>query len=237
MTVPDCDSSRLALGALVLGALPPAEREQVENHVSGCERCRVELAELAPLPGMLNLTRPDDVASAAANDPHPSPRLLASLMVAAATEMPSNVTDLSEPTRTARGTRRSWLVSLGAAAVVVTAAIVWAVVMLTGSPDDTGPTELTASATDPATQVSATVELTPATGGTDIAVTLTGVPAGEECDLVVVDTAGDEDIAATWIASYDGPASVTGKVRFSTDAIERLDVTTDDGVLVTVPVP
>ena len=256
MTVPECTSYRLALGALVLGALAPSEREQVERHVAACERCRAELAELASLPGMLNLVRPDDIPTSDEDDLQPTPRLLESLLTAAADEpspTPSTpALDVARHTSTHgrhRGTTRpprrrdpsgpsrrsTWLLGVGAAAAaVVVAVIVW-VVVGTGSPNDPDRADVTASATDPTTLVSATVALAPAGDGTDVEVTISGVPSGAECDLVVVSTDGDDDIAASWTASYAGSASVTGHVRFDTDDIERLDVTTDDGVIVTVP--
>lgn len=261
MTVPDCESARLSLGALVLGALTPAEREDVERHVARCDRCRAELAELAPLPGLLNLARPDDIPSGDADDVRPSPRLLESLMAAAdgghegrsgstptpradhgrhrgASRPPGRRERARPAVRPAR--RRVWLVAVGAAAgAMVVAAVAWLVVALGGSPDDVGPAGLVASATDPVTNVAATVELTPVGDGTDVAVRITGVPSGQECDLVVVTTDGDSGVAKTWTVGddyTDGPASVTGHVRFTTDAIDRLDVTTtDDRVLLTVP--
>ena len=110
MTVPECTSYRLALGALVLGALAPSEREQVERHVAACERCRAELAELASLPGMLNLVRPDDIPTSDEDDLQPTPRLLESLLTAAADER-SRHTDHSLQLR--REYREPQRVSLG----------------------------------------------------------------------------------------------------------------------------
>lgn len=263
MTVHDCESSRLALGALVLGALTPAEREQVERHVAQCDRCRTELAELALLPGLLNLVRPDHIPTAEAVDIRLSPRLLETLMAAAnegdthgspgvpattpsvatpgndrgprATTRPPQRRDSTGPNR-----RRSWLVAVGAAAgAAIVAAVVWVVVVTTGPTDHSHPASVTASATDPVAKVAATVELIPATDGTDVAVTITGGPSGEECDLVVVSADGDRDVAKTWTIGGDdysgGAASVIGHVRFAIESIDRLDLTTDDGVLLTVP--
>ena len=42
------------LGAYVLGALEPAERRQVEGHLGDCPACAAELAELEPLPALLD---------------------------------------------------------------------------------------------------------------------------------------------------------------------------------------
>ncbi|MER6982442.1 zf-HC2 domain-containing protein [Streptomyces carpinensis] len=36
----DHEGLRLALGGYVLGALPPAEMEQVRAHVAACDECR-----------------------------------------------------------------------------------------------------------------------------------------------------------------------------------------------------
>jgi hypothetical protein len=40
-------------GGYVLGALPPAEREDYESHLAQCGICRDEVADLAVLPGLL----------------------------------------------------------------------------------------------------------------------------------------------------------------------------------------
>jgi hypothetical protein len=40
-------------GGYVLGALPPAEREEYESHLAECGTCRDEVADLAVLPGLL----------------------------------------------------------------------------------------------------------------------------------------------------------------------------------------
>jgi len=59
----DCQQARLSLGVLVLGVIDPEERPALEAHLTGCERCSAELAELAVLPGLLH--RLDPVAAAA----------------------------------------------------------------------------------------------------------------------------------------------------------------------------
>jgi anti-sigma factor RsiW len=49
---------RLSIGALLLGALAPAERHRVLDHLDGCPSCRDELIALAPLPALLRRARP-----------------------------------------------------------------------------------------------------------------------------------------------------------------------------------
>ncbi|MFB6963576.1 zf-HC2 domain-containing protein, partial [Streptomyces sp. NPDC056309] len=47
------DALRLALGAYVLGTLPPAETEQVRAHLAGCTECQAEHTQLTGLPALL----------------------------------------------------------------------------------------------------------------------------------------------------------------------------------------
>src|SRR5215467_300531 len=48
-----CREIKQALGVYVLGAIDPAERAQVDEHLATCADCREELASLAGLPAML----------------------------------------------------------------------------------------------------------------------------------------------------------------------------------------
>lgn len=47
-------------GAYVLGALSAAERQDYERHLRGCTQCRHDVAELAPLSGLLAQVDPAD---------------------------------------------------------------------------------------------------------------------------------------------------------------------------------
>jgi anti-sigma factor RsiW len=49
---------RVSIGALLLGALAPAERHRVLDHLDACPSCREELIALAPLPALLRRARP-----------------------------------------------------------------------------------------------------------------------------------------------------------------------------------
>src|SRR5215831_13891128 len=48
-----CREIRHSLGVYVLGAIDPAERAQVDEHLATCADCREELASLAGLPALL----------------------------------------------------------------------------------------------------------------------------------------------------------------------------------------
>lgn len=49
----DCGQIRPGLGGYVLDGLTPEERDAVEEHLTGCARCREQVAELSPLPELL----------------------------------------------------------------------------------------------------------------------------------------------------------------------------------------
>jgi anti-sigma-K factor RskA len=61
-------SDRFALldAAYVLGALPPAERREFEEHLAGCSSCQAAVSELAGIPGLLAQVSPEDAAMVAA---------------------------------------------------------------------------------------------------------------------------------------------------------------------------
>ena len=73
-------------GAYVLGALDPAERAEFEAHLRTCAACRAEVAEIAPLPGLLGLVRdePESVPDPLLPDPLLPDTLLPGLLRRAA---------------------------------------------------------------------------------------------------------------------------------------------------------
>ncbi len=50
----ECAGIRMTLGVYVVGAIDPAERVLVEQHVALCRECRAELAALAGIPALLS---------------------------------------------------------------------------------------------------------------------------------------------------------------------------------------
>lgn len=56
-----CPTHSDLMGGYVLGALEPAEREEMERHLKTCELCRREHAALTGLPGLLDQIEPTDV--------------------------------------------------------------------------------------------------------------------------------------------------------------------------------
>lgn len=47
-------SITVSIGAYLLDAVDPAERDQISEHLTWCEECRNEVIDLALLPGILH---------------------------------------------------------------------------------------------------------------------------------------------------------------------------------------
>jgi hypothetical protein len=222
-TTMDCREARLSLGVLVLGVIDPEERPALEAHLTVCERCSAELAELAVLPGLLH--RLDPVA-AASGLPSPSrsfqERVVAAGLVARARH------------------RRRLVVALGTAAAVIAAALLVPGLLGGGEPDSNpvAGRSIVVDRTDPQTSVHAKVTLARGDSGTQLTLVLGGVRPGEHCRLVARNAAGRHETAASWVATYTGSASVTGTTSFPRRSITSLQVVRGDGVvLVSLPVP
>ncbi|MPZ72237.1 MAG: hypothetical protein GEU74_03260 [Nitriliruptorales bacterium] len=63
MNAADHEELRRDLGAYVLGALDPAERDRLEQHLAECGPCRDEIASLALLPSLLTRLGPQAVSA------------------------------------------------------------------------------------------------------------------------------------------------------------------------------
>jgi anti-sigma factor RsiW len=227
----NCDDARIALGAFVLGALEPAERYEVDRHVRHCADCRAELAELAPLPGLLGRLSLADVSPTPATAaPTPPPDLLNRLLREAAAERAE--TGRSSRGRSRFATRR-WMAAAAGLLLVVGAVSVTAVSRQSSSPNHA----IVATATDPATSVVVRTVVRQRDWGTAIDVQLHGVAPGERCRLIAVGRDGRQDVAASWQATYEGRADVSGATAIPTPALSALRVVTDGGrVLAAVPV-
>jgi hypothetical protein len=227
----DCAEVELLLGVLVLGAIDPGERYGVEAHVASCARCASTLADLAVLPGLLHRV---DVDEATRPLPPVQPEFTRRLLAAHAAQV-----------RAGRERRRRTAMLVSIAAVVAFFLVVAIPVALHRAPAGTSlatrPTQgvtTVVSGTDATTAVAARVTLSPQASGTALTLALTGVEAGETCELVAVDATGRREVASTWVASYEGTATVSGSTAMSRSAITTLEVVTTSGrLLVTMPVP
>ena len=106
------------------------------------------------------------------------------------------------PLKPVRAARRWWLAS-GAAVAGLAVAVALAV-QVTARP--AGPAF---GGFDRVTGVHGLVHLHGSTTGTQIDLSVSGLPAGERCTLIAVSPAGAA-VAGTWNAAYDGTAHITG---------------------------
>jgi len=218
-----CESVREDAAVAVLTRKPLTDEAQA--HLAGCPSCQAELADLAVLPPLL--------ASAATNIEQleagrPGDALLERLLAAA-----------SDERRDRR--RMSRIVAVAAAVLLVLVpAGAWGWSHLRGSVAVVAAHSVDTSASDPATGVSARVQLAPARWGSTLTMSVKGVREGTRCTLVVVTSSGARQTAATWQAdsSYVGPAVVSGTVAADVTSIARVDVVDDQSgrVLLHVPV-
>ena len=211
-----CADVRISLGSYVIGSLDARERAEVESHLSSCPACRDDLAELAPLPGLMSRLT---TAEAESGPPPVDDAMLERLLRRAAMA------------RRAAGRRR---ILAAAAAVVLLAG---------GAVGGVGLWHVTHTAhwqqvSAAAAGVQMTVDLEPASTGTRLDLWLRGVPRGERCRLIAVSDTGDRDVAGSWEASYHGTATIKGTTSITRTHLRQLRIETYDGVtLVSADVP
>ena len=167
------------IGAYVVGALTPAEAGQMRRHLRGCAGCWADYKDLVPVRDWLGRLDPTD------GMPPRQPLVRLPL-------------EPVQPPRH-RVTRR-W----AAAGAAVAAAVIAVIAVISSHPAAPG-----FQAVNPATRVHGQAMLRATPTGTQIDLTVSGLPAGQHCILVTVSAAGTA-IAGTWTAQYSGTAQITG---------------------------
>jgi len=208
--------------ALLTGTDLPS---QARDHLVECEVCAADAAELSVLPDLLSVTRPDVLDE----DPQPDEAGLRRLLSAAAAS------------RRSRRWRSIGLGMAAAAAVLLVAAggvVGWLVRSPSDSPPVAGAQVVHVTAGPSVDGVHAGVTLAPTAWGSDLTMSISGVPPRTKCTLVVVTKDGDSVPAATWWATYSGTAQVHATVAVAVDAIARIDVVDahSNAALLQVPV-
>ena len=218
--------ARLALGALVLGALDAADRAAVEAHVADCTECAAELAGFAALPDLLGRLTPEQAAAIGPGLPNPlepPSELLERVLASGRAEQPRTTRSPTRPRRIA-----VW----AAGALAAAAGLAWLIAgPLTGSGELPGdaPEVVVVEASDVVTAVRAELTLSATPNGTELALALAGVRPGEDCQLVAWTADGRKEVASSWRASYRGDADVTGSTSLTLAEIAGVTVRTPDG--------
>jgi Putative zinc-finger len=227
---PACREIRQLLGVYVVGAIDPAERPIVDEHLGQCASCRDDLAGLAGLPAMLSRVPAADVERLSL-EPGGLPDMI---------EPPAELLDSLLRRVSARRRTRLWR---GAVAVAASAAIAAGgaslATQLVSQPAAVARTEVV-HGTNPQTHAAAVVDYTSTPwASTTMRVQVSGITPGTTCQFWVVGDHG-RALAGVWTVRAAGPYgpkaawySVSAPVAAS--SVHSFQITTGGKVLVTVP--
>ena len=231
MSTTQHDSEELT--AYVLGVLGEQEVRAVDEHIASCDQCRDELAELREMEQALGEVPPEAFID---GPPEGGDLLLQRTLRQARAE------------RAGRERRR--YAAIGAVAAAAAGVLLYGGVLI-GQNDDsqappvalptasvsTAPAGIkVGSAVDPVTKAGMTVKVTPVGQTADwvrVNASVTGIPAGQRCHLVVVAKDGTKEIAGSWIVGADKgqgkPANLDGSAAVAPGDVASVLVENADG--------
>lgn len=225
-----CREFRHALGVYVLGAIDPAERALVDDHLAICLDCREELAALAGLPALLRkipiaeaerLAAPESGGDAGAPE-----ELLRSL--------------LDRTSRIRRTHRWRGLVAAAAAVLVALGGGAFAANAFQSGPGAGSAVAADwhrTSGSDTLTGAKLTVKYLPTAWGTQMNVQVSGLTAGTVCDFEVVDAAGHPEKVGSWRLDYQGgPAWYPASTALPEKDLRSFEIVSGGRVLAEIPV-
>jgi len=215
------------LGAYVLETLDPDERRDVDAHLAECEVCRADVVELEAVKDLLQ----DVPQEALMHGPPDADLVLQRTLRQVREEVSKEVASAS---------RRRWVPAVAAAAVLLAGAIGGGVALGRGTapeqvaqlPPSPAPT---VSPDPPGTRAESTVQgdvrmtakVVPAAGWVRINAAVAGIPAGENCRIIVVGSGGEREIAAGWIVSpagEQGGTNLSGSASVAIDKVVAVEV-------------
>jgi anti-sigma factor RsiW len=222
------EHDRTQLGAYALGALEPGEVAEVDEHLATCAECRAELAELEEMKDFLGEVPPEAFLE---GPPEGGDLLLQRTLREVRESAP-------EPAVQAPAKRRSsrWL--MAAAALVVVGGALGGGVALGRS---TAPVPQAAEpaagykevkATDTASGATMATTVEPRTGWSWVQVQVTGLKAGDQCQLLVTDSAGKTWTAGSWVVSEKAAKNGSlfgGGVLVPLDKVHSVEIRTLQG--------
>ena len=200
------------IAAYLLDALEPAEARLMREHVIDCVECGPEYDQLRGLPNRLHRLTPSDVDE-----------------IVAPTELPATMYEQLLARASVQRDRHTRRRVLGLAASLAAAGVGVITGMALPRRSAPGPASVAVAATDPNTKVHAGIVLTAQSWGTQIRLRLSGVTWAQQCMLVISAADGKRDVAASWVATYQGTFDVTGGTAIPLRQIQHLDVITTTG--------
>lgn len=227
-SVPACREARQLLGVYVVGAIDPAERAVVDEHLGQCPSCRDELAGLAGLPAMLSRVPASDLE-----------RL---------SQAPSGLPEMAEPPAdmlnpllrrvAAKRRTRMWrgVAAVAAAAVIAVGGTTF-VSQLTKPPPAPVASHDVAFGSNAKTGVTAVVDYSPTPWNTTaMRVQVGGIAAGTTCQFWIVGKDG-RAYAGTWTvnASYGRNAWYTVGSQVPASTVHSFQITARGKLLLNIP--
>jgi hypothetical protein len=226
-SVPACREMRQLLGVYVVGAIDPAERAIVEEHLAQCASCRDELAGLAGLPAMLSRVPAADVEQLSL--------------------VPSGLPEMAEPSAellnsllrkvSARRRTRLWRGAVAVAASAVIAAGAATLATQLASPHPAPVSSDVAAGSNARTHVAAVVDYaTTPWATTAMRVGVSGIRPGTTCEFWVVGQSG-RVYAGSWTvgADYGQKAWYSVSSPGSASSVHSFQITSAGKVLVNIP--
>lgn len=214
---------REALASFVVGALDPAERREIEQHLQSCRSCTDELARLTPLPGLLARVSEQEVRG--------------DLLVPSQDLLDGVIQRLGDTERVLRVSVRRWRAVAVAACMVALVVTVVAIAPWQSEPDrlvvDGAPAP-GAPAQDITEVVSGQVAAIAWEWGTTVELSAADLPARDGYVLWAVSTDGQRERAGTWGVTTSGDARVRGASSIPRSQLDRIEVTDRDGELIMI---
>ncbi len=233
-------------GAYVLGSLSADERREYEDHLSGCGRCRAQVAELTALPGLLGR-----LPTSRALDLLPTGAIAGSELTAEADSL--TPTELAPPAdlarrlqrRAGRTRLRARMTAVGAALVAAAVAVVVVLGIQSIRPAPTVTAELapTTALGSPA-DLTASVKLYRRAWGTEVdtecrhKVTAAGEYSQLQYGLYVIGSDGSESLVSSWRGIAKSQIDTVAATATPIDRMSRLELRSidDDRLLLAAPV-
>lgn len=213
------------LGPYLLGGLNQTDRSRIEQHLDACRQCRAEVADLAPIPGLL--ARASGEVAADANEgavvaPEPS-------------GAPPPLETLLDDARRERRSRNRRLAAAGLTLAASVAAVGFAV-GATWSSGETPDATTSFVAAQPG-GITGEARLLDKPWGTEIQIDLASLPDDATFHLEAAHSDGENERTATWRSTDTGRCSVVGATSLDVTDVDELRVISENGEVLSVATP